>query len=149
TSFNFDQDVKRLEWVRSVLDATHMDLSGFRKSGGQFLMEYGGARDRSVHDAHDVYVSGCRKRGGKLLMYYGWADPALNAQMGVDYYESAVKQMGATTTEFFRLFMVPGMFHCGGGVGCSSFDKLTPLMEWVEKGTNPERLERTRLEHGQ
>jgi feruloyl esterase len=73
-------------------------------------------------------------------MYYGWADPALNAQMGVDYYESVLKQMGAATPEFFRLFMVPGMFHCGGGVGCSTFDKLTPLMHWVERGTAPDRL---------
>jgi hypothetical protein len=110
TSFNLDQDVKRLEWIHSVLDATDTDLSGFKK------------------------------RGGKLLMYYGWADQSLNAQMGVEYYESVLKQMGATTPEFFRLFMVPGMFHCGGGVGCSSFDKLTPLLHWVERGTAPDRL---------
>jgi hypothetical protein len=109
-SFDFDRDVPRLEWIHSVLDATDTELSGFKK------------------------------RGGKLLMYYGWADPALNAQMGVEYYESVLKQMGATTPEFFRLFMVPGMFHCGGGVGCSTFDKLTPLMHWVERGTAPDRL---------
>ena len=41
--------------------------------------------------------------------------------------------------------MVPGMFHCGGGVGCSSFDKLTPLMQWVEAGTAPERLTASRI----
>ncbi len=118
TSFDFDKDVKRLAWIHAVLDATDPDLSGFKK------------------------------RGGKLLMYYGWADQALNAQMGVDYYESVLKQMGATTTEFFRLFMVPGMFHCGGGVGCSSFDKLTPLMQWVEGGTAPDRLIGSRIVNG-
>jgi feruloyl esterase len=110
--------VKRLEWIHGVLDATDADLSNFRK------------------------------RGGRLLMYYGWADPALNAQMGVDYYESVLKQMGATTREFFRLFMVPGMFHCGGGVGCSTFDKLTPLMQWVEQGIAPERLTASRIING-
>ena len=60
--------------------------------------------------------------------------------MGVDYYESVQQKMGAGTTNFFRLFMVPGMFHCGGGVGCSNFDKLTPLIQWVEKGIAPDSL---------
>ncbi|MFN0108485.1 MAG: tannase/feruloyl esterase family alpha/beta hydrolase [Blastocatellia bacterium] len=118
TSFDFDKDVKRLDWIHGVLDATDPDLSGFKK------------------------------RGGKLLMYFGWADQALNAQMGVDYYESVLKQMGATTPEFFRLFMVPGMFHCGGGVGCSNFDKLTPLMQWVEQAAAPERLIGSRTANG-
>ena len=118
SNFNFDQDVKKLEWIHGVLDATDTDLSSFKK------------------------------RGGKLLMYFGWADPALNAQMGIDYYESVTKKMGTTTPEFFRLFMVPGMFHCGGGVGCSSFDKLTPLMQWTEQGTAPERLIGARIVNG-
>lgn len=118
TSFDFDQDVKKLEWIHGVLDATDADLNSFKK------------------------------RGGKLLMYYGWSDPALNAQMGVEYYESVLAKMGATTPEFFRLFMVPGMFHCGGGIGCSSFDKLTPLIQWVERGTAPERLIGARVANG-
>jgi hypothetical protein len=70
-------------------------------------------------------------------MFYGWADPALNAMMGVEYYESVLAKMGPSTQEFFRLFMLPGVFHCGGGVGCGSFDRLTPLMDWVEKGKAP------------
>ena len=118
SSFNFEQDVKKLAWIHGVLDATDTDLSSFKK------------------------------RGGKLLMYFGWADPALNAQMGVDYYESVTAKMGATTPEFFRLFMVPGMFHCGGGVGCSSFDKLTPLLQWVEHGTNPDHIVGARIVDG-
>ena len=48
-----------------------------------------------------------------MMMYFGWADPQLNARMGVEYYEQVVEKMGASTNEFFRLFMVPGMFHCG------------------------------------
>ena len=50
-------------------------------------------------------------------MYYGWADPALNPMMGVGYYERVRAAMGPTTGDFFRLFMVPGMFHCSGGRG--------------------------------
>ncbi|MBS1808907.1 MAG: tannase/feruloyl esterase family alpha/beta hydrolase [Acidobacteria bacterium] len=116
--FDFDKDPQRLEWIHNVLDATDPDLSRLQK------------------------------RGSKLLMYFGWADPALNAQMGVDYYESVLQKMGAETKNFFRLFMVPGMFHCGGGVGCSSFDKLTPLMQWVEKGPAPDSLTGAQILNG-
>ncbi len=118
-SFDFEKDLARLEWIHEVLDATDPDLSRFNK------------------------------RGGKLLMYFGWSDPALNAQMGVDYYESVLKNMGGTNTiSFFRLFMVPGMFHCGGGIGCSTFDKLTPLVRWVEQGTPPEQIVGSRIVDG-
>jgi feruloyl esterase len=116
--FDFEKDPARLEWIHNLLDATDPDLARFKE------------------------------RGGKLLMYFGWADQALNAQMGVDYYESALKQMGPATTGFFRLFMVPGMFHCGGGVGCGSFDKLTPLVQWVEQGTAPDSLVASRVVSG-
>ncbi len=117
--FDFEKDPARLEWIHNVLDATDPDLSQLQK------------------------------RSGKLLMYFGWADPALNAQMGVDYYESVLQKMGAGTTNFFRLFMVPGMFHCGGGIGCGSFDKLTPLMKWVEQGAAPDSIVASRIVNGQ
>ena len=45
------------------------------------------------------------------------------------------------TDDFFRLFMVPGMFHCFGGPGPSTLDAMTPLVDWVENGTAPDRLE--------
>jgi feruloyl esterase len=48
--------------------------------------------------------------------------------------------MGATTSEFFRLFMMPGMFHCGGGVGPNLADTITPLVDWVERGIPPDRI---------
>jgi hypothetical protein len=48
--------------------------------------------------------------------------------------------MGAVTANFYRLFMVPGMFHCRGGVGPSTFDAFTPLAQWVEKGTAPDHI---------
>ena len=60
--------------------------------------------------------------------------------MGVNYYEKVTQRLGPSTTDFFRLFMVPGMFHCTGGVGVSAVDALTPLVEWVEKGKAPDHL---------
>ena len=98
-----------------------------------------------IIDANDPDLSAFRRHGGKLLMYYGWADPQLNARMGVEYYEQVTGKMGASTGEFFRLFMVPGMFHCGGGIGTSVFDAATPVVNWVEAGKAPERIEASRV----
>lgn len=116
---NLDTDPQRLEAVHRLLDATDMDLSGFRS------------------------------RGGKIVMYYGWADPALNPLMGVNYYEGVQQTMGNATGEFFRLFMVAGMFHCAGGVGASSFDAMTPLVKWVEHSTAPDRIIGTQAQRGE
>ena len=65
-------------------------------------------------------------RGGKLVMYSGWADPVVPPGDVVRYYDAARQSMGGTsvTQNFFRLFMVPGMGHCGGGAGPSTFDAL-------------------------
>lgn len=108
--FDFDKDPARLTWIRQVMDATDPDLSQFQS------------------------------RGGKIVMYHGWADPGLNPRMSVSYYAKVAERMGPTASNFFRLFMVPGMFHCGGGVGVSSFDAMTPLITWVEKGVAPDHI---------
>jgi len=68
--------------------------------------------------------------------------------MSVSYYEKVAERMGPTTSNFFRLFMVPGMFHCGGGVGVSSFDAVTPLITWVEKGVAPDQIIGARVVDG-
>jgi hypothetical protein len=117
-SFNIDTDLARIETARAVLDATNPDLTRFKA------------------------------RGGKMVSYFGWADPALNPLMGVRYYENVTRQMGPTTADFYRLFMVPGMFHCGGGVGTSTFDALTAVVEWVEKGIAPQSILASRLADG-
>ena len=86
-TFDFDKDPARLADARKMINATDPALSLFRS------------------------------RGGKLLMYFGWADPALNPLIGVGYYESVIERMGASTNDFFKLYMLPGVFHCSGGVG--------------------------------
>ncbi len=97
-----------------------------------------------IIDANDPDLAAFRRRGGKLLMYYGWADPQLNPKMGVEYYEQVLGTMGPSTPDFFRLFMAPGMFHCGGGVGPNVFDAATPVVRWVEDGHAPARIEAAR-----
>lgn len=101
-----------------------------------------------VIDANDPDLTGFRQRGGKLIMYFGWADPQLNPRVAVEYYDQVVTRMGDSTGDFFRLFMVPGMFHCGGGVGTSTFDVATPLLHWVESGDAPKTVGAGRVSSG-
>ena len=117
----------------------------------QFDIDKYSTQVEEVHqiiDANDPDLSLFRRHGGKLLMYFGWADPQLNPRMGVEYFEQASEKMGESTGDFFRLFMVPGMFHCGGGVGTSTFDAATPLVNWVEAGQAPARIEASRVVSG-
>ncbi|MBV8732705.1 MAG: tannase/feruloyl esterase family alpha/beta hydrolase [Acidobacteriia bacterium] len=110
--------------------------------------------DRDIHllddwsklaDAKDPDLSKFRNRGGKLIMTYGWADAILQPMMGVNYYEQAVAKNGPETNEFFRLFMAPGMAHCGGGNGPDRRDSATAIIDWVEKGKAPESIEASRV----
>jgi hypothetical protein len=109
-AFNYDRDTALVERWSKLADAKDADLSKFRKSGG------------------------------KLIMTYGWADQILQPMMGVNYYESVVAKNGKNTTDFARLFMVPGMAHCAGGVGPDQNDAVTAVIDWVEKNKAPDSL---------
>ena len=80
--------------------------------------------------------------GGKLLMYFGWNDFPLRAQLAIDYLALVEQQSGGrkATAEFFRLFLVPGMLHCGAGPGPWQTDWVDPLVRWIEEGKAPERI---------
>ena len=109
--FDFDRDPRRLGMADAIISALNPDLRQFKAAGG------------------------------KLLSYSGWND--LSMQLGtVDYYETVERTMGGRTATqgFFRLFMVPGMAHCGGGEGANDFDYLSYLEAWVEKGEAPDRI---------
>jgi len=87
-------------------------------------------------------LSPLKKRGGRLIMYTGWADPLIPAQDLVNYYERVERAMGGAekTQEFARLFLVPGMGHCGSGTAPNQFDALSALDQWVEKGVAPDTM---------
>lgn len=116
--FHLERDAARLEWLGKLANATETDLVRFRD------------------------------RGGKILMYFGWADPALNPLMGVEYYEAVLHRMGVSARDFFRLYMMPGVFHCGGGVGPACFDPLAQLIPWVEQGKAPEAIVAAQVAEG-
>jgi Tannase and feruloyl esterase len=111
-TFNFDRDPADFTRARRIYDATSFDLRQFKA------------------------------RGGKLLVWHGWADGAIMATSSIGYFEGVTKFMGGRkqTEEFFRLFLVPGVHHSGGGPGFTEFDSLTALENWVEKGQVPEKL---------
>jgi len=100
-TFDFDRDIHLLDGWSKQADAKNPDLSQFKK------------------------------RGGKVIMTYGWADSILQPMAGVNYYEQAVAKNGPATSDFFRLFMVPGMAHCGGGIGPDRHDPMTAMVNWV------------------
>jgi feruloyl esterase len=86
-------------------------------------------------------------RGGKLIQYHGWNDPQIPPGFSVSYYESVRSAFhdNAALQTSYRLFMVPGMAHCGGGEGTASFDMLTALEQWVEDGKAPDRILASRV----
>jgi feruloyl esterase len=88
--------------------------------------------------------------GGKLMHYHGWSDPQIAPANSVSYYQSVLDELGgvAKVGDSYRLFMVPGMAHCGGGDGVSSFDMLGALESWVEKGTAPDQIAASRIRDG-
>jgi len=90
-------------------------------------------------NAIDPDLSAFKRRGGKLLMYAGWADPIVPPQDTVAYYGKINETMG-DTSGFLRLFMAPGMGHCGGGPGPNTFDSVAALDQWVSAGTAPAKL---------
>jgi feruloyl esterase len=80
------------------------------------------------------------KSNGKLLLYHGWNDQALPPESSVQYYKSVVQAAGKASTDSLRLFMIPGMAHCGGGEGPNDFDALGALTAWVENGKAPDSM---------
>lgn len=112
--FNLDREAPRLEFMWRILRPTDPNLRPFRA------------------------------RGGKLIMYHGWADPSLSAYETLGYYDQVVRAVGGKpqADSFVRLFLAPGMHHCGGGPGPNSFvsEAVAALEAWVEQGKAPDAI---------
>jgi feruloyl esterase len=97
----------------------------------------------SIIDAKDPNLTPLLiKHGGKLILYHGWGDSLVPPEPTLDYYNDVVSTTFGGNLEaarqHIRLFMVPGMDHCKGGPGPDTWDKLAPLVDWVEQGTTPD-----------
>jgi len=108
--FDLDRDVKYLDEKIGYVDAVNPDLSKFKKSGG------------------------------KLLLTHGWSDTGITPETTIWYYDQVLSKMGSSQSDWMRLFMAPGMGHCGGGPGVNTFDSIGTLEKWVEKGIAPETM---------
>lgn len=112
------------------------------------IFQFNFDRDPARMDAHswifntadDVDLTGFRARNGKLLFAHGLADPIFSPDEMVDYYQRLSARHGAATSDFSRLFLIPGMAHCQGGAATDSWDGLGALVDWVEKGQAPQRI---------
>jgi feruloyl esterase len=108
-------------------------------------------------DAVDPNLKSFRDRGGRLLIYQGWSDPVVSPLNTIQYYLDVItfmrKQEGVVKSENhrlssdqvtgetgIRLFMIPGMNHCGGGPGPTKFDAFGPLVNWIEHKEAPQEI---------
>lgn len=94
----------------------------------------------AVVNATSTDVSAFVDRGGKLLFVHGMADGIFAPQDTIDYVEALKRKYGARADEFARLYLVPGMAHCGGGPATDMYDALGALTKWVEEDTAPQSL---------
>ncbi len=87
---------------------------------------------------------------GKMILYHGWTDTNITPAATVDYFEKVVEELGgpAQTSQSVRLFMVPGMNHCGGGEGPNVFSMTSALERWVEDGKAPDQVPASHLTSG-
>jgi hypothetical protein len=119
-----------------------------------------------ILNSADPNLRAFNKRGGKLIQYHGWADYAIPPRSSIKYYENVVAAAGGVKKieNFYRLYMVPGTEHCGGGPGPTTFlgpfqiqpsvdgaehsivssdpshNMITALEAWVERGDAPDKI---------
>jgi len=104
--------------------------------------------DQSVEEFSGVLatdnpdLSAFRDRGGKIVLWHGWADQLIYPEGTIDYYQRVQRQMGGAgeTAKFARLFLAPGVGHCGGGAGPQPDGQFEAVVRWVEEGKAPEVL---------
>jgi len=144
---------------QAVFEQTEWD---FRTLNFNEDVAFGDAKAGPVLNSTNPDLRSFRANGGKLIHYHGWGDPAISPLSSIEYYESVrtflsrfpdAQHVNTDTEDFYRLFLVPGMGHCSGGIGPNNFgngfisartdaehDILTALEAWVEQGTAPDKL---------
>lgn len=104
--------------------------------------DYAAALKRSVPviNADSPDIGAFTRRGGKLIIYQGWDDPVITPASTIEYVEKVRKSVGPRGAQQVKLFMVPGMAHCGGGPGATAFDMQAALEKWDQQGIAPQRV---------
>jgi len=145
-------------WIVNPDGAAPSQLSFADQARRHLFARYDDATLSSHLDVRPEELRAFRDRGGKILSYFGWADAVIAPELGLQWYRSVerVTTGPGKTSDFYRLFMVPGMQHCQGGAGAVSFgqsieaparfarpayDVRLALEQWVEDGHQPPTLE--------
>jgi feruloyl esterase len=134
-----------------LFEDPNWDYRSFRleaSDGFDSDIDYLDSKLGALFNAVDPDLSAFRARGGKLIQYHGWSDPDITPLNSINYYESVLKTMGPETPAFYRMYMVPGMQHCAGGPGATSFDMTVPLDRWVTAGVAPESVIASKFANG-
>ena len=117
--FNFDRDAPKIFGKNSQFPRSGWDLVGAQSSDlGRF-----------------------RQRGGKLIVPHGGSDPIFSINDTIDWWRKVDAANHGEARSFVRVYAVPGMNHCAGGPATDQFDALTAVVDWVEKGRAPDRIE--------
>jgi len=115
-----------------------------------------------ILNANTANLGEFRLHGGKLLLWQGFADPRLPVLNTIAYYERLIasqmpkrghdagarKEALRRTQEFARLYLAPGVGHCGGGAGPDTVDLISPLIPWVEQGIAPDQIIASKVVNG-
>ena len=102
-------------------------------------------KNGSFIEASDPNLSRFKARGGKLLLWHGWADPGPAPENTINYYsQAATAAGGGSPDDWMRLFLMPGVAHCGGGVGPDQADFLGAMERWREEGGGPAQITASR-----
>ena len=109
---------------------------------------------KSITDANDPDLTPfLLDENRKMIIYHGLTDTLIVASDTIDYYDDLVDVTFngdlKTAQRSARLFLAPGMNHCGGGDGPNTWDKLSPLVNWVENGVTPESIIATHTTNGE
>lgn len=94
-----------------------------------------------LYNAANTDLRPFKQRGGKLIMWHGLGDDSISPAFSIAYYRGVRAFMGNKATDsMLRLFLLPGVGHCGNGEGYDQIDLLSPLMAWTEDGQAPHEL---------
>lgn len=132
------QGFKYLMFDNPQWDYTGYDFAAFESDSKKLA---------AIADATDTDLSGLKTAGGKLILWHGWVDAALTAYASIDYFE-AVEESDPDVRDYFRLFMMPGVFHCAGGPGPDRVDWVSAIEDWVENDNPPQQLLASRVADG-
>jgi len=121
SEFNFDRDAPKIFATNKT----------FKKSAMEIM---------TPPDVDNPRLTAFNKQGGKLIIYQGQSDPVFSTVDIVKWYEKLNRNYQGKAQDFARLFVVPGMNHCGGGPATDQFDGLDALEKWVEQDIAPDSI---------